>query len=72
MQAVADASALSLGDSLGRNVAKPATITTDGWAGHAGLPGQGHIHEPVNLSRSWGDAALRLPAIHLVFGLAKR
>ena len=21
---------------------------------------------------SWGDAALRLPAIHLVFGLAKR
>ena len=29
-------------------------------------------HEPLNLSASWGDAALRLPAIHLVFGLAKR
>ena len=28
--------------------------------------------EPVNLSASWGDAALRLPAIHLVFALAKR
>jgi transposase-like protein len=72
MQAVADASALSLGGFLGRNVAKPATIITDGWTGYAGLPGQGYAHEPVNLSRSWGDAALRLPAIHLVFGLAKR
>ena len=27
---------------------------------------------PINLSRTWGDAVLRLPAIHLVFGLAKR
>ena len=26
----------------------------------------------VALSATWGDAALRLPAIHLVFGLAKR
>jgi ISXO2-like transposase domain len=26
----------------------------------------------ILLARSWGDAALRLPAIHLVFGLAKR
>ena len=32
----------------------------------------GYAQQPVNLSRSWGDAALRLPAIHLVFGLAKR
>ena len=24
------------------------------------------------MAASWGDAALRLPAIHLVFGLAKR
>ena len=34
--------------------------------------GQGYDHQPVNLSASWGDAALRLPAIHLVFSLAKR
>ena len=57
---------------LGRNVAKSAAVATDGWAGYAGLPGAGYGHEPVNLSASWGDAALRLPAIHLVFSLAKR
>jgi transposase-like protein len=84
MQAVADASALSLTGFLGKNVARPATIATDGWSGGAcppaahradrgaGLAGQGYAHEPVNLTTSWGDAALRLPAIHLVFGLAKR
>ena len=33
---------------------------------------QGFDHEPIKLGRSWGDAALRLPAIHLVFSLAKR
>jgi ribosomal protein L37AE/L43A len=37
-----------------------------------GLAAAGYAHEPVNLAASWGDAALRLPAIHLVFGLAKR
>lgn len=72
MQAVADASARSLEGFLGRNVAKPAAIATDGWSGYDGLGRAGYAHEPVNLSRSWGDAALRLPAIHLVFGLAKR
>lgn len=69
---VPDVSARSLEDFLGRNVAKPATITTDGWSGYAGLDAAGYGHEPLNLSDSWGDAALRLPAIHLVFGLAKR
>ena len=62
----------SLHGFLGRNVAKPATIATDGWSGYAGLAAKGYGHEPINLARSWGDAALRLPAIHLVFGLAKR
>jgi transposase-like protein len=47
-------------------------VATDGWAGYAGLPAKGYDHEPVNLSAAWGDATLRLPAIHLVFGLAKR
>jgi transposase-like protein len=69
---VADVSARSLEDFLGRNVARPATITTDGWSGYAGLDAAGYGHEPLNLSDTWGDAALRLPAIHLVFGLAKR
>jgi hypothetical protein len=27
---------------------------------------KGYAHEPINLSASWGDASLRLPAIHLV------
>jgi transposase-like protein len=69
---VPDVSARSLEDFLGQNVARPATITTDGWSGYAGLDAAGYGHEPLNLTDTWGDAALRLPAIHLVFGLAKR
>ncbi|HEX3305869.1 MAG TPA: IS1595 family transposase [Streptosporangiaceae bacterium] len=67
-----DASATSLEGFLAANVAKPAAVATDGWRGYRGLPDAGYGHEPVNLSASWGDAALRLPAIHLVFSLAKR
>ena len=67
-----DASAASLEGFLAANIAKPATVATDGWRGYLGLPTQGCGHEPGNLSASWGDAALRLPAIHLVFSLAKR
>jgi transposase-like protein len=69
---VPDASAKSLAGFLGQNVARPATVATDGWPGYAGLTAAGYAHEPVKLAASWGDAALRLPAIHLVFGLAKR
>ena len=69
---VADASARRLEGFLAANVARPATVATDGWSGYAGLAAKGYGHEPLNLSASWGDAALRLPAIHLVFGLAKR
>ena len=47
-------------------------MTTNGWSGHAGLAAAGDAHQPLNLNASWGDAALRLPAVHLVFGLAKR
>jgi transposase-like protein len=69
---VPDASARSLEGFLGQNVARPATVVTDGWSGYGGLGVAGYAHEAVNLAASWGDAALRLPAIHLVFGLAKR
>jgi transposase-like protein len=69
---VPDVSASSLERFLAAAVAKPATIATDGWSGYGGLGATGYTHEPLNLSASWGDAALRLPAIHLVFGLAKR
>jgi transposase-like protein len=72
MQAVPDASAASLGSFLGRNVEPPAAIATDGWSGYRGLDAKGYTHAPVNLASTWGDAALRLPGIHLVFGLAKR
>ena len=67
-----DAGATSLEGFLAANVAKPAAVATDGWAGYADLPAKGYRHEPINLSTSWGDAVLRLPAIHLVFALAKR
>jgi transposase-like protein len=68
----ADASAASLDAFLAANVAKPATVATDGWRGYLGLPAAGYGHEPVGLSASWGDAALRPPGIHLVLSLAKR
>ena len=69
---VPDASAKSLAGFLGQNIARPATVTTDGWSGYSGLAVTGYAHQPLKLSATWGDAALRLPAIHLVFGLAKR
>src|SRR4051794_18393240 len=69
---LADASAASLKGFLAAHVAQPATAATDCWRGYLGLPAAGYDHEPVNLSASRGDATLRLPAIHLVFGLAKR
>jgi transposase-like protein len=67
-----DAGAKSLKDFISTNVAKPAAVTTDGWSGYLGLPEAGYGHEPISRSASWGDAVLRLPAIHLVFSLAKR
>ena len=69
---VPDVSARSLEGFLAAAVAKPATVATDGWSGYGGLAAKGYGHEPLNLAASWGDPALRLPAIHLVFGLAKR
>ena len=69
---VPDVSAKSLQGFLGQNVAPPATVATDGWPGYGGLAAAGYTHAPLNLAASWGDAALRLPAIHLVFGLTKR
>ena len=72
LQAIPDASASSLEGFIGADTAAPLTVATDGWAGYRGLEGKGYSHEPINLSASWGDASLRLPAIHLVFSLAKR
>src|SRR4051794_6938459 len=69
---LADASAESLEAFLAANVAKPATVATDGWRGYLGLPAEGYDHEPTDLGATRGDAALRLPGIHLVFSLAKR
>jgi transposase-like protein len=67
-----DASARSLEDFLSTAVSRPTTVATDGWSGYVGLPDASYGHEPVSLSASWGDAVLRLPAIHLVFSLVKR
>ena len=67
---VPDASTASLEGFLGAAVAAPAAVATDGWGGYAGLPAKGYGHEPADPGAC--DAALRLPGIHLVFGLAKR
>ena len=61
LQSVADASAAQPGEGfLAANVAKPAAVTTDGWPGYRACRPGGYDHEPINLSASWGDAALRL------------
>ena len=67
---VPDASTASLEGFLGAAVATPTAVATDGWSGYAGLAAEGYAHEPVDPGAP--DAALRLPGIHLVFGLAKR
>src|SRR3954449_566985 len=64
------ASAASLEGFLGAAVATPTAVATDGWSGYAGLAAEGYAHEPVDPGAP--DAALRLPGIHLVFGLVKR
>jgi len=72
LSVVSDVSRKSLGDFLDQAVAKRSEIATDGWSGYGQLNDAGFDHRPLNLSATWGDASLRMPAIHLVFGLAKR
>jgi hypothetical protein len=71
LAAVGDASRASLEGFLAAHLARPAAVTTDGWAGYGGLASQGWHHEAIKLSATWGEAALRLPAIHLVFSLRR-
>ena len=67
-----DAGATSLEGFVAANVAKPAAVATDGWAGYAGPAGE-RIPPRADQSQHGpgGDAVLRLPAIHLVFGLGR-
>jgi transposase-like protein len=67
-----DASIRSLEGFLAAAVAKPALVATDGWSGYHGLSTKGYDHQPVSLSAARGNAAQHLPAIHLIFSLAKR
>ncbi|MFP4360176.1 MAG: IS1595 family transposase [Alphaproteobacteria bacterium] len=68
--------ALAAGADLERfitaNVAQGSAITTAGWRGYGGFAAAGYDHHAIGLARSWGQADQRLPAVHLVFGLAKR
>jgi transposase-like protein len=72
LAAIPDASAKSLEGFITADTEKPLTIITDGWTGYRGLETKGYAHEAINLAASSGDASLHLPAIHLVFSLAKR
>ena len=57
-----DAGATSLEGFLAANVAKPAAVATDGWAGYADLPAKGYHHEPINLSTP-GAMSVEIAAI---------
>ena len=72
MQRIDNARAASLEQFLEEDTDQPTRVTTDGWSGYNGLTAKGYSHEAIPVSASWGGASLRLPAIHLVFGLAKR
>ena len=63
LAAIPDALAKSLEGFLDADTAKPLTVDTDGWASYRGLDAKGYAHEAINLSQSWGDASLRLPAM---------
>lgn len=67
-----DQRAASLEAFLTGAVTPPAAVATDGNQAYAGLESKGFVHEPVNLAKTWGDALLHLPAVHLVFGHVKR
>ena len=72
LQAVRDASASSLvGFLAGTSPARPRSPPTAGRAIAGSRPRATPTSRSLSPAR-WGDAALRLPAIHLVFGLAKR
>src|SRR6476646_2995311 len=45
LKAVPDASATSLAGFLSQNLAKPASVVTDGWQAYAGLGEAGYTHE---------------------------
>jgi transposase-like protein len=72
LKLIATASTANLENFLDADTARPLTVTTDGWRGYSGLKAKGHTHNIIKLSARTGHASQYLPAIHLVFGLAKR
>lgn len=68
----ADTKAATLLAFLGRAAGTAAEILTDANAAYGGLTGLGFRHRAVNLSKTWGDALVHLPAVHLVIGHVKR
>lgn len=73
LRRVPDASADSLFAFASDAIEPGSTVRTDGWAGYAGLPAVGYIHEKVILKGQGASAASEeLPRIHLVASLLKR
>jgi hypothetical protein len=53
------------------NIAKGATVRTDGWAAYEELPGLGYTHQPLVTAGDPDLAEGHLPMIHLVFSNLK-
>jgi transposase-like protein len=53
------------------NVAKGATVKTDGWQGYDGLPALGYSHDPLVLGGDPEKTQAHLPMIHIVFSNLK-
>jgi len=70
IQRIADASAETLEPFITANIAKGATIHTDGWNGYNGVSKLGYKHLPIKSSTVQPDELL--PRVNIVTSLLKR
>lgn len=69
---IPDASAETLLPWIEKNIAKGATISTDGWASYGGLSKLGYTHQRVLQSHKGQKTGVYLPLVHLIISNLKR
>jgi len=75
LEALASAAGAHLERFITTNAAEPATITTDGWRGYAGLEAAAYRHRatvPSPSTAPGSETDQGLPAVHPFFGLVQR
>ena len=69
---IPDASTVSLAAFLDANVGPGSRVITDGWSAYPGATRDRYPHQGTSVAASGLHAHEVLPAVHLVFSLAKR